>query len=234
MLHLVKRDRNLPILLGLFAALFGHSAQASEAYDYASTAIDSLAEVRDATDKPIDSKTDSGDDATISDELRAVILMKSQIKHAEIALESYKNGSDKNFSEGAGLLIASFELLNENLDIQAASMEKFLNDPISGSKHIGSTKREIYEIQANMGQAYKVLYKSTALSAITLEDFDRLVDGKTRYLRITEAERENLKKQLIKRFGQSSDKPFVDHADNTFLGKLYWDFLTSNRGSDRH
>lgn len=26
-------------------------------------------------------------------------------------------------------------------------------------------------------------------------------------------------------FGQSSDKPFVDHADNTFLGKLYWDFL---------
>ena len=182
--------------------------------------------------KPISatSKSEGVDEslATLDEVMHKYIKTQSEIKEAGFPLEQFKASADKNISASAGIMLGAYELFDASLKGGAANIEHILNNPKVVMEEHGTTKREFYQTENNFEESWSHLGKAAAVVALSLEDQNRLVDGKTHYLKITSSERQKLKELLIKDFGPSV-KDVSKATQDMFPASLLWEFLGNDK-----
>lgn len=201
---------------------------ASEAYEYATVAVDALNTVQEAAKvnrHKLDSKANSS-----FEQIRAIMGNSVAQSHAfalaGIHVKRFTKSNDKDIRESATDLDAAFLMLKTSSEQISTVCEKFLNNPLASTDTMGTTMRGMLELQEQAKTNWEV-YAKVGSSAITspLVSSDRLVKGGVHYLKITKAEREKLKAQLLLAFG-----PSVKTADDTtpmyrLPATMMWKFL---------
>jgi len=178
---------------------------ASEAYEYANAAVDAFIMVKDAataTPHKLNSKAGSMD--VVSSLMKTSVSQSHAFKMAGINVKPFTKSNDKEIQETATDLEAVFLMLETSSEQTTTLCEKLLNNPRGAADSMGTATRGLYELQEQVKSNWDV-YAKVASGAISLPltNSERLVNGRLHYLKITQAEREQLKAKLLRAFGPS-------------------------------
>ena len=219
-----KNILSLLFSLGLMCSWI-NLANATESYEYTKVAIESLYKISTATNNV---KPASDPSTGLSEVMKSYIKAREEMKEASYFLPSYKESKDSSISSSSDIMIGACKIFDENLDLAISNIEHILNNPKVIVEKQGTTKKDIYQLQANFEKAWSFLGKAATMVALAMEDQNRLVDGKTHYLKITSEERKQLKLLLLKDFG--AEVKDYDHSTNVvFPASVLWTFLDNKK-----
>jgi hypothetical protein len=170
-------------------------------FNLVNIAIDNMQLIQDAQD------AQDAQDSNISNSIFQSLLKKSiYFSHALISarnLFSEFQTNDKNSQAAISELEISYLELQVMYDATSKQLEDILNDPNKILIDNGTRMKQIYELELRSKDAWESYVKiDSSAIPIALIDFDRTVNGKLSYLKITSNERSMLEKRLIKFLGK--------------------------------
>lgn len=215
-------------LVFLVGALIPAPAFATEAYEFAKTAINSYAIVKDATSTPLPQNL--GAMETVRASLQSSIKQRRAFQLADIQIQKFKESDDAEIRQVVALMSAPFTLLAILQEQITTECEKILNTPqATAIAEQGTLYKRIFELQEEANANWELYIKTSGVAGFALSDSSRPVDGKLHYLKITTAERAELKKQLLAKFGKSvRDGVTSKTGPNAAPAIKMWEFLNDN------
>ena len=215
------------ILTLLLCIIMPAHAFATEAYEFTKVAIGSFAVIKDATSNVVVQKADGRE--MFSDLMKNAVKQTRAFGMADVQIKDFENSDDTEIKQAVALLSASFTMLKISSEQSATVCEKILNDPRKVITENGSITKRLFELQEQSNADWDVYVKTSGVVTMALTDSNRTVDGKLHYIKITKAEREQLKKQIVSAFGVAVKKGFTDKTyNNTIPAILLWKFLNDN------
>ena len=201
-------------------------ASTSEAYEFAKAAISSFAVIKDASSNVAVKKVDNNE--MIREYMKNALRQQRAFGTAESQMKDFDNSDDPEIKQVAALLSGPFFMFKVTSEQVATECEKFLN---SSKREVldtnGSISKRFFELADQTSANWDTYVKISGAVSLALTDSNRTVDGKLSYLKITKAEREKLKKQLVLAFGVAVKKGATDKTPRIILPAIFlWDFLS--------
>lgn len=216
------------ILFAWFPAI-GFASE--EAYDFASASIDALNIIKNITSTPIikSSHSKSGLEE-LNEVMRSSVAQTQAFSLARSKINQFSRSKDEGVLKSSEILDKLIKLFQTNSENVTDGCEKILNNQREALENQGSGMRRIFELQEQDKLNWEI-YTKNGGPAITIALVDTVrvsKNGTLHHLRITKAEREKLKRQLVQTFGPSIkggiSKTFIL---NRMPAAVLWDFLNS-------
>lgn len=204
---------------------------ATEAYEYASTAIDAFSVVKEATSAPVadHSAADTPTDEFVATAIASMKSAMTQARAFSVArekLDSFSKSDDNEIRQTAALFTAALYLLQVNSEQRVTAYEAFLNNPQDSLDAAGTVMRRLFELEEDLKTAWDAFARTGIAITYSLSDSTRSSNGALHHLKITQTEREQLKTQLVQAFGPSI-KSGID--SRTYINRIpaaaLWQFL---------
>ena len=214
------------VLWIIFGVWFPTIGWASEAYEYASAAIDALKVVEEATSTPPAITPTDEFVASVNAAMQSAVTQTRAFAMARAKVDPFSKSNDSEIRQSVALLDAGLSLLQVNSEQRVTAYETFLNTRRQSLDAPGTVMRRIFELQEDAKNSWETYAKSGIAVTYPLTDSTRTVNGAIHYLKITQVERERLKAQLLKAFGPSV-KGGIDSTTpmNRIPAVALWQFL---------
>ena len=183
------------------------NASASEAYEFVKDAISALGEINAVADKiDIVGKQNEKENSMMV-LFNSIMKNSTQMRNASgfgiTSLSKYKDNKDENIKMSAKALITSFSAI-ENQQIRKIEIaERYMNNPQSLEKNMGTFNREMVDINEADTEIWKIYGMAVISITWAAVDMNKTPNGKMCCLLITQAERDKLKKQMVNLYGQN-------------------------------
>lgn len=204
---------------------------ASDAYDYASAAIDALNVVKEATSTPPVVNSTAGNPTdefvtTVNASMKSAVSQARAFSIARSKVDPFSNSNDTEIRQSVALFAAALYLLQVNSEERVAAYETLLNNFHRSLDAPGTVMRRVLELQEDGKTAWDAYAKAGIAISYPLADSAKSSNGTIHYLKISQVERERLKSQLVEAFGLSI-KSGIDSTTpmNRIPAAALWQFL---------
>lgn len=210
----------------VLSLLFPNIGWASDAYEYATAAIDAFDVVKEAASTQVKVNPTDGAVATMNALMKNAVTQARSFSVALAKMDQFSKSKDTEIRQSVALFSAALWMLQMNSEQTATACESFLNNPRDVLDAPGTAMRSIFELQEQAKSAWDAYARSGISVSYPLTDSARVSNGTLQYLKITQDEREKLKAQLVEAFGPSI-KSGVDRTTsmNRIPAASLWQFL---------
>ena len=186
------------IILFLSAMFFiPNFAGATEVFDFMTAVVNSYQSAEIAG-----SRIKSSESKELVTQMKDIIVFNNEMSTGAQFIKPYLTSKNELIKESAESFFDIYSSIIQNNKNLLGTLESILNNPEATSSREGTFLRKLSENMAANEELWRMLFYATTLSTYTLVDQNRVENGKLKFLTITTKERESLKSQLVKVFGE--------------------------------
>lgn len=209
--------------VAIFLFLLGspYPALASEPFEFISDVIQSLGICRIADDHIKGSETHD-----IISTMKNIRVFSNSIQHADSIIQQHMESDNELIKESAANFSFIYSSIVKNNTQLLDFIEETLNKPDDALFPQGTWMRRLSEYMATNEELWRTLVYATVMSTYTMVDMSRSEESNAGFLTIAAAERDMLKAELRKVFGDEVTGGMkAGQAPIDASGAVLWEFL---------
>jgi len=187
----------LLLLLGYTQNLYS-----SEAYEFTKDAINIFGSINEASEgfekAPINSENMP---VMLSSLLKNSIKMKNIADDGIYTMKKYEKSRDSEIVSAVSIFSGALTIMKITHERSTQIFEKYLNNIQVINKNFGTMQKEMLENSNEQEKQWETMNTGAIGISYGIVDLNRLENGKTCCLKISNQERSDLKKLLIRNFG---------------------------------
>ena len=197
---------------------------ANEQFEFVSCVFEGLETCKIASER-----LKSGKEQDIVSVMKDLMVFTNEVRRAKHATAPHGNSKNEFVKEPAKQLHFIYSMVVENNENLLSFIEKTINDPSEASSKQGTWLLKMSEIAATNEELWRMIPYVTVTVSYALVDMKRKETGNLRFLTMTKIERDKLRSNLLRAFGESLKKgPKGGMLPIDASVSLMWDFLSKD------